>query len=321
VVFGGTVARGPLPEAPRVSLLTSARPGVLVGEDGQPLEGRPNELTGGTVPPWIGGYGYRTRACGTAGAGVTCGDDSQTEKVLVAGLDEIVSVVPWYAWAGDVCSSLPNGEDLEARASGLLDASTAHEVEREFWRGDITTAQGWPNPFLADLPPGNALNGGTAVPALAALGALQQALANTGTGGRGMIHATHRTVDAWFASHSGLRREGLTIYDEFDNIVVPGTGYDGSSPVERDGNGTVTGGGETDPAGRNAWAYATDVADVFVGGIVAVGRFPWDVLDRSKNTVETRAERIVAASWERCRHYGINVDLGVAITGIPERTA
>lgn len=310
MTFAGVVARGPLPEAPRVSLLTSARPGVLVGEDGTPLEGRPNELTGGTVPPWIGGYGYRTRGCGTSGAGVACGDDAQTEKLLVAGLDEVVSVVPWYVWAGDVCSSLPNGEDMEARASGLLDASTAHGVEREFWRGDNAQAQGWPNPYLAGLPAGHDLNGGTAVPALVALGALQQALAATGTGGRGMIHATHRTVDAWFSSHSGLRREGLTIYDEFDNVIVPGSGYDGSDPD-----------GDVDDAGLTAWAYATDVADVFLAPITAVGRFPWDVLDRSKNTVETRAERIVAASWERCRHYGINIDLGTAVTGIPVRTA
>lgn len=307
MAWDGQVTRGPLPEAPRVSLLTSARPLVLVDEQGEPLGPLPDGS-----PPWIRGYGYRTRSCGTHGAGVVCGDDAQTEKVLTQGLDGLINVQPWYAWAGDICSALPSGEDHYARAAALLDATSVLALEREFWRGDLAQAQGWGNPYLAALPAGHDLNGGTAVPAGAALGALQQALANSGTGARGMIHATRRTVDAWFSAHSGLRRDtsplGPVLYDEFDNLIVAGAGYDGSGPD-----------GSLDVDGQTEWAYATDVADAGMGTAQPVGQFPLSALDRGKNLIEARDERFVAASWERCRHWGINVDLGTAISGIPVR--
>jgi len=161
------------------------------------------------------------------------GSDPRTDpgSKAIGDAEALVQYRPWTAWVGDKCSTLSGqGRDPVARAQRLYRASESRVMEAELWAGAEARRRFYPNNFLANsaAPNFEDLTPGGSSPGTYALAALQEAIA-LGQTGRGMIHATWPTVSLWF-SLSALRREGGLILDVFDNIVVAGTGYDGSGP-------------------------------------------------------------------------------------------
>ncbi len=203
-------------------------------------------------------------------------------------------------WKGVRCSSRPGElERGEARARQLLLIDQHRQLEHEFWTGDIHQAASpdLEGRWLAQDGVVEELSGsGQSSPLVYALAALQEALGSGsggGTGcGRGMIHATLQTATLWLAA-SAIRREGLLLLDAFDNIIVPGVGYDGSSP-----SGAIDGTGET------VWAYATGIVDTRLAEILTRSAH-----DPTDNDVDAIASREAIAYWDGCCHYGINVNL------------
>lgn len=203
-------------------------------------------------------------------------------------------------WTGVRCSSRPGElEAGQARARQLLLIDQHRQLEHEFWTGDLhqSADPDMEGRWLAQDGVVTELSGaGQSSPLVYALAALQEALGSgSGAGvgcGRGMIHATVQTVSLWFSSQA-LRREGGLLLDVFDNIIVPGVGYDGSAP-----DGTVDGTGET------AWAYATGIVDTRLAEIVTMAAH-----DPADNDVDAIAAREAIAYWDGCCHYGINVNL------------
>jgi hypothetical protein len=257
---------------------------------------------------WVAGFSYLPNGCNDGELlGAQCAVDISKD---LEDPPAIVEYVPHAVIASARCSTLGlSGEDPEvygARALTILEAVTPKQLEAELWRGDRAQADSLPNNYLANaaslenLSPG----GSDVSPGAYALAALQEYLADCHDGGRGMIHAPRSVVTIWQVLGVVRREPGSNVLlDLYDNIVVPGVGYDGSDP---DGN--------VDASGETAWAYATSMVEVKLGRaelLPGVGQIA-AAIDRSTNDAEWRAERPVAATWDGCCHAGIRV--GVCAT-------
>lgn len=251
-------------------------------------------------PRWELGYRFQPEACG----GAFIEDPCERVPRVVPDRPARVEIEPFNVVAGDHCSAMGFlAQDYEARALRLLQRCTSHQVASELWTGTLAAASNWPNPYLTD-PTSDTLTNGPAG-AIAALACLEQALAQSGCGDRGMIHATPQLVTHWAAlGNSVLRREGGLLLTIHDTIIVSDGGYDGSGP------GGV-------PAGDSQWAYATGMVTVRLGRIF-ITPGPDDIveaMDRAVNDVEFFAERPAAYDWDQCAHFAAEIDLGICLFG------
>lgn len=277
-----TTTQPPRRLPPSITLIGSSR--TLIG-DTEPDTGGPVRWEGG-------GVAFRSLPCGTFAPFLS---DCDTVGPLEGERGESHDWDPLTLWAAEVCSSA-NTQDqraAEARARELLLVDQHRQIEREFWKGTAAAGENpdAPNLWLAmDNTVTELSGGGESSPLVYALAALQEAVGPAC--GRGMIHATTTTATLWLAA-GAIRREGGLLLDAFDNVIVPGVGYDGSAP-----DGTI------DASGETAWAYATGLVDTRLGEV----SFSWGV-DRSNNDVTVIAQRQGLAAWDGCCHYGINVNL------------
>lgn len=274
------VVTGPPLVAPRFGLIVAARDG---------LAANPAER-------WTQGFGWEPTSCGAAGVVDRC--DTAADLLTLDEDDGAAAAAftPFGVWAGYQCSTFgPEATERETRARNLLDVLQHRAVEHEFWTGDAAATENWDNDFLANTATVTRLSGsGESSPLVYGLAALEEAL--YGCGGRGMIHCTVQTATLWYAAQA-IRREGTLLLTALDTIVVPGSGYDGSSP-----DGTV------DATGDVAWAYATGMVDVRLGPVTVTGAELTDI-NRQTNLWETRAQRLAAATFDPCCHFGVAVDL------------
>jgi hypothetical protein len=208
-------------------------------------------------------------------------------------------VVPFLIEAEDTCSSFGwEARDPKGRAMRWLDNGTPQAVEREFFTGNLATANGYPNDFLANAATVTDLTPGSVPSVTRGLQILQDALAQNGFGGQGMIHVQPQTAPSLL----GSRRNGALLLDIFDNVIIPGVGYTGFGP------------GNVDPGAGYAYIYATDL--VMVRSQKTGTIFPdsySEALDRGENgepnTVTFRAERFAAAYADWSIHACVKVQL------------
>lgn len=247
---------------------------------------------------WVNGFAYEAETCDPAQAiPIYCeplpdGDGYSKEPGASGG---IIEYDPFSVVGADKCTTLDRARDRVGRARRQLIATEGYQIEREFWDGAIATAEGYPNPFLADASTTD-LGSDDQV---GALGKLEQALGECLHGQRGMIHATLTTVTYWNQANL-LRFDGNLILTALDTIVVTGPGYSGSAP----------GSPPTPPASVAAAAYA------YGTGLVYLRRgpmFPVDdgneasTVDRQLNDQTVFVERAVAAVAAGCCTIGIEV--------------
>ncbi len=200
---------------------------------------------------------------------------------------------PYTLSQGDNCSAFGwEARDFEGRTRRLWNAALSRSLENELWTGDRAQLAAFPNRFLADALTVNDLG---EAPGIYALGQLQMEIA-AGQTGRGMIHVTMDVLN-FFCANDVVHREGNIYLDCADNIVVPGTGYDGSEPD-----------GFVDSTGDTRFIYATGIVQVATSGPRPIGDFDSSV-NRDTNDIEWRAEGIVAAWWDDCVHAGIRINL------------
>lgn len=250
---------------------------------------------------WVNGFAFDPETCDQAtGIPIFC-DPPGAEKV--AGDNEaIVEYDPWAVLGWDSCSTMQRGRDREGRARRHLLATEGDQIEAELWDGAVALSEGLPNAYLASPA---ATDLGTAG-AVAALAELEQALGDCLHGRRGMIHATLTTATIW-QSLGLLRTESGLLLTALDTIVVAGSGYSGSAP----GPGG-TGPDPDDPIPPDdltaaAFAYATSMIHVRRGEIAVVGD-QTSQINRATNDQTVFVERPVAAYWDGCCHFGIEVD-------------
>jgi hypothetical protein len=155
--------------------------------------------------------------------------------------------VPYVLVSEDWCSTFGfEARDFKGRATRLLENGFHAGLEREFWAGAMAQAQGWPNNYLTNTATVTDLTPGTVPSVARAQQILQDAIAQNGYGGQGMIHCQPQTAPNLL----NARRVGSLLLDVFDNIVVPGVGYPGTVP-----------GGDAPPSGQSC-LYATDLIAV-----------------------------------------------------------
>lgn len=276
---------------PRVGLLASLGRAVFESDPGNPDTGR-----------WEDGFMLRPERCVSSGVGDICDiDDLPIDDPKAA-----IEYEPFFVYAGFRCGTLSyrGPADYVRRAREALEACQSEQIEHELWTGALAAAADpdWPNPVLASADAD--IVTAAATEAVTALAVLEQALADCGMcGQRGMIHAPRSVVTLW-ANGGALRREGSTLYTIHDTIVVPGSGYTGSSPA-----GVAAADGAV-------WAYGTGMVDVRLGAIEAIPMGEGDsamaqATDRTTNTTVFRAARRAAALFDPCCHVAAEVDAPV----------
>jgi hypothetical protein len=200
---------------------------------------------------------------------------------------------PFVVTAFDRCTALSSfSRDYVGRATRLIDAATPKAVEKEFWSGALAIARGWTNQLYLtktglaqDLTPG-------VVPSLnRAIGILEQALADCGYGGLGMIHSRRETAP----NFTGARRDGNLLRTISDNIFVPGVGYPGTGPI---GNANAT------PPAGTTWLFATGITtyretdpDLFPNWPTGSTVPSW-AIDRTTNTITVPVARTALIYWD-----------------------
>lgn len=259
-----------------------------------------NDPNAATDQRWVEGFAFTPNGCADGGI-VSAQCPPEPETKIEEDLPAIVTYIPFAVYASARCSTMggPVSMDyLMARAAQVLDAVTDKQLESEFWTGAYAQANNLPNDYLANsatmenLTPNADIIGGAY-----ALAALQMYLADCHDGGQGMIHATRATITMWFAQNAGLYRAGDLILDAFDNIIVPGVGYDGSGPTG------------PEPDADTAWAYATSLVEVKIGAVDPIPASVAQAVNRSTNDATFRAEKPVAAFWDGCCHAGVRVNV------------
>lgn len=131
------------------------------------------------------------------------------------------------------------------------------------------------------------------------LGRLEDALAEC-YHGVGVIHVP-RVLAPALAESMLLVRDGPRYRTPNGNIIVLGSGYDGSAP---DGGTSIT----------TAYVYATGNLFIYRGPVDTTPAI--STLDRSSNLTSVIAERTYVIGWECC-HLAVNISLGGAVTGAP----
>lgn len=246
----------------------------------------------------------RSNSTYNAGSDVNDSTNADVKRDPAIGTDGLVVGYPIVLTVEESCSAFGwKQADYEGRAERELAAFGGKILEREFWTGEVAQADGldpavyqWLTQVrvaaAGDVPAHGAVDltpAGGAIDPRKALGILEQALGEVGNG-TGALHMSRRAAimmpDRW--------GDGPLITWP-DSLVVMGAGYPGTAP---DG---------TDPAYGEEWVYATSLVDVWLG---PVHQFPdtlAEALDKQKNTVSYRAERLGAVTWDGSAHFAVRV--------------
>jgi hypothetical protein len=265
--------RGPLPVAPRHSLLNT--PGVVIVEDddgrwlnGVNLIGYPEStpLTWNNCIPESSDLGVKDE--GEAGA--------------QAQFDPFVCYLPV------TCSAL-SYPFIRDWSEVVLEATYSMAVEKGLVGTDVAGLG--PNPALGD---GNVdvLAGGSAKSPIVALSYLENAIGATGR--KGFIHATPATITQ-LNTDTFLDPEQLITTN--GNQVVSGDGYIGATA-----NGLTAGPGQD-------WMFASGPVEVRISPLAITDLR--ESLDRSDNVITFRAERWVLATWDTSLQAAVLVDWDV----------
>lgn len=304
------------PREPQVSLVTSS-----ITPSNEADEWVMDEATFAALPSalqdeleywhgeaWTRGFGYFPESQSAAFITSPLAPDANDENV-----DEqppAVTVQPWLIEVQETFSALRwQALDFEARIRRHLNNAISEAIEREFWSGTVAQAHGWANNYLTNSSAPNfedVTPGAGPVSLTAGIALLQQSLGDTSAGdgtfgGQGMIHLVPEVTPNLLIT----RRIGKVMYDQLDNIVVPGVGYAGTGP------------GGDDPDAGTTWLYATDLVATRIANDIKV--FPDNIaeaLDRggagspgNPNTIALRAQLVACAYFDGTRQFAVNVTI------------
>lgn len=280
----GSPVAPPALQEPVISLLRSAA---------NPLQG--GDETGGR---WVNGISYQPYDNTEPAVIDPCDMGVADDPPDPAGL---VSWVPYVVKVWDVCSTIGfRGHHFKERLDVALRVGRHKAIENEFWGGDLTTAAGTDNAFLAETGGATNLTPGTVPSIKRAMQILEQGLSDCGLGGRGMIHMRPEALP----TNTQIRKDGNSLLTPRDTYVVVGTGYPTQGPAA------------AAPGAGNTWLFATGMVDVRLdtdgvnyytlnaqGRSVRTTEFTDDEImsmtDRRTNLIVTRAEMFALASWDQ----------------------
>lgn len=246
---------------------------------------------------WMGGLVWRSERCPSATSYDPCSSDPIPPEVG-PGPGGLNYYLPVALRTTDECSTRSSDlPDMEGRARRTLEGVTSYWTARELWSGAHSAA----NPY--ETPEGGApvsnrrlaqVDGVTVVAGVHepkhGLGALEEA-ARGQDGAQGMDVWLHVPLELVPLLEGVLVREGDLLFTHTGARVVADAGYLGTAP---DG---------TEPLGSR-FIYATGPVTVRLGPIDTRS-----LVDHRRNRVGVTAERMVAAYFDSCVHYGLAVSV------------
>lgn len=243
---------------------------------------------------WEGGFTWQPRGCTDGNQGLQF---CNAQSITFAEANDWVTGVPFTLASAEKCNTFGwQAIDYRQRVVDLFEDFEPKEIEREFWTGTI-------EPDGQHLASGSAVedvSGVSPYSPVNAIAALEGYIADCGTGGRGMIHMTRRTVP--LLSNQGIiieRNGGL--YTHTGTVVIAGAGYPGTGP-----DGTAEDGTE--------WMFATSWVKVLRGEVQALPDNFSEALNRSINEVAWAAMRTIGIAFDPCCLGAVTVDMPIVST-------
>jgi hypothetical protein len=241
---------------------------------------------------WEQGISLLPETCFPGGSEDPCAGPVEAKASGTA--TELVEWDPYGIYTYEQCAYAVNDDlypELRAKAIRSLEAQTSHLVEQILWTNVVDGVDfGATHP---NISLNEATTVGTQAPPTSALQQLD-ALLITALGGRnGMIHVPAPLMH-FFKQADLITLNGNIWQTASGNIVVPGTGYDGS-----DSGGDV-------PA-DSLWIYGTSMVELRLGEIVVLPGDIRSAVNRATNQIVVRAERLALAYWDLCAHVGVPV--------------
>jgi len=192
------------------------------------------------------------------------------------------------------------GEDRMAQVKKQLESATQKAVERELWDGPVVTADTNGNNFLTKSSAATVVAAG-AHPADKALFHLEQALANSPVGAKGVIHMTRDVASilgsrlVYVSTNEGKSGRAMT---RLGTDVIIGSGYTGNGPIG-DANATTS--------ATNRWMFATGPVDVHLGKVELINENLAQGVDATINDMRIKAVRPAAVYFDPSCHYTMRV--------------
>lgn len=266
-----------------------------------------NHAARATDERWVRGYNVIFE---TSPAKVAIISASGEEEVLsegddTSGLKFQEGVTPFLIEVTERVSGLGlPADDLEDRVKRQLEAVTQKALEFELWEGRANEDSGTPHHFLSmpetlgDIYGAAVLTSG-GVPAQRALALLEGAIANSPTGGGGVIHMTRdvaATIIGGGLSYTPDDLGGGKIITSLGTPVVVGSGYTGSGPEGATGAA---------PSDTNKWMYVTGPVDVHLTAPEVLEAS----FDTTVNDQTIKADRYASVHFDPSIFYAAQVTL------------
>jgi hypothetical protein len=268
------------PQAPEVSILTSANP----------------------LPADVAAYerwrtGLTSRNVHTVAGGTWPTDcyDGESEKVAIEGdSDELAEFLPTTIYSHHGCNGRVDAEEYRDEAVALLEARTASMLARELWTGEVSG-----NPSLVSTGIDITAFIGGSVSAADGIAILLQAFSENTLGLEGTVHIPAAALGQLTAYN--IQRHGNRIETLNGHPVITGPGYPGAGEV---------GPGGAEPGAGQVYAYVTGPVEVAVSPIVVLGTDANAVGSYSRqNLVEFYAERQIIYRFPTAPVFGLLIDL------------
>lgn len=243
-------------------------------------------LTGGTAPAVVV-------------ATVTAGSALYTDP-LGTGVSGTVYYLPQALRVEDRCKTLGGLQLItEASIKRQTEAATSYVVARELWTGDLSDSQPYDTPEdvgvvnarLASVS-ATVVGAGAAHAPNHALGLLEQEARRAAVGQDVWIHVPVEVFELF----TDLEQRGGAWFTRSGARIIADPGYLGTEP-----DGDL-------PADRR-WMYATGPVQVRLGSITTDAFTHWQT-----NEYTVNGERMFAATFDPCVHFGIAVALPDTLT-------
>jgi hypothetical protein len=245
---------------------------------------------------WMNGVVWRSERCPSATTYDPCSDTIPAE--VGPGPGGLNYYLPVALRTTDECSTRSSDlSDLPGRARRTLEGVTSYWTARELWTGERSAANPYDTPEDGGPVSNRRLAQVAGVTVVAGvhqpkhgLGALEEA-ARGEDGSQGMDVWIHVPLELLPLLEGAIVREGDMWFTQSGARVVFDAGYPGTAP-----DGTETAG--------QRFIYATGPVTVRLGPINAS-----EIVRRENNRVEVVAERMIAAYFDSCVHFGLAVSV------------
>jgi hypothetical protein len=252
---------------------------------------------------WIRGFDYEFDTLPTVRL-LTTNDEVVSNGTLYDGTrsTRYLTYIPFFIEVEDFRSTFDlTGEDRFKRVKKQLEAATQKAVETELWDGRAALGDNNANLFLSKASAATEAASGAYPPAIA-LEYLEQSIANSPTGERGMIHMT-RDVASALGSRILYKEESESkgyLITRLGTPVVIGSGYSGNGPIGATGAAA---------SATNKWMYATNHVQVNLGKVEVVNDNLGQGVDATINDMRIKAYRPAAVTFDPSIHYTVRVTL------------